>query len=176
MDLHQIVAEFRKLGYVSLGEGPKHPEGNPNVQLAIDQFLAMYPTIALDQSFVDFLEYYSAAAIDWPQEQLTIEIYGFSSDVTLEIARPEEPLQDENGFYRFAEILVKPGPNGEKAIDGLYAFDVTGTRRNGIYQRISLWSENTASISYQWYCQTFAEWLARVVEAGGRLPLVSYSP
>jgi hypothetical protein len=176
MDLHGAVAEFQNLGYVSIGKGPKHPKGDPNLQQAIDEFLAEYPTIARDRSFANFLEYYSAAAIDWPDEQLTIEIYGFSSDITLLIAQPEETLVDAQGFFRFSEILVKPGPHGEKAIDGLYAFDVSQNRSAGIYQKTTVWTTDSDTINYVWYCRTFLEWLSRVVEAEGRLPLVTYSP
>jgi len=176
MDLHEIVTEFQNLGYVSLGKGPKHPEGDSSLQPEIDEFLAQYPTIARDRSFVDFLEYYSAAAVDWPDEQLTIEIYGFSPEITLLIGRPEEPLIDALKFFRFSEILVKLGPHGEQAIDGLYAFDISKDRVAGIYQKTTVWTTDSASINYAWYCATFSEWLSRVVEAGGRLPLVSYDP
>src|SRR5215213_7106968 len=125
MDLHEIIRNFQKIGYVSIGMGPKHPQGNTELQENINHFLDRYPTIAKDISFVEFLEYYSAAAVDWPDEELTLEIYGFSSDINIDIGSPSEPIVDYKGFLRFAEILVKPGPNGEEAIGGVYAFDIT---------------------------------------------------
>jgi len=172
MNIHEVVKGFQALGYVTLGAGPKHPKGNPKTQLEIDAFLKQYPTIAQDQGFVEFLEYYSAAAVDWPNEQLTIEVYGFSPDITLEIARPEEPLEDHNGFFRFAEILMIPVPDDEQAIASTYAMDVTGTRTAGIYQKFSVWSEDSRMMDYEWCCENFLVWLSRVVNAGGRLPMV----
>jgi len=174
MNIHEVVKGFQALGYVTLGAGPKHPKGNPKTQLEIDAFLKQYPTIAQDQGFVEFLEYYSAAAVDWPNEQLTIEVYGFSPDITLEIARPEEPLEDHNGFFRFAEILITPGPDGEQSIASTYAMDVTGTRAAGIYHKLSVWSEDSRMMDYGWHCDNFLVWLSRVVRAGGRLPMVDY--
>ena len=175
MDLHAVMAEFRKLGYVSIGQGPKHPQGNPDLQHEIDEFLAQYSGIARDESFVEFLAYYSAAAVDWPHLELTIEIYGFSPDITFYIAHPDEPLLDEKGFYRFAEIVVEPGPKGEESIGGLYAFDVTGHRNPGIYQKVRVASALEVPIDYAWCSNSFLAWLSRVVQARGRLPLVSYN-
>src|SRR5258707_10659352 len=101
-------------------------------------------------------------------------IYGFSPDITFIIGQPEENLVDYQGFFRFSEILVKPGPNGEEGIAGQYAFDTTGNRRTGIYQKTIVWSVDSRKVDYEWYCETFLEWLSRVVEATGRLPLVTY--
>lgn len=174
MNLYDTVNAFKDLGGVSIGKGPKHPEGNPSLQQKIKQFLGEYPQIGRDDGFVEFLEYYSAASIDKPHEQLTLEIYGFSPDITLDISQADEPLIDEKGFFRFAEILVKPGPHDEKAIGGLYAFDCTGQRRRGIYQKIYLWSSNSETMNFEWYCETFINWLADVVESKGLLPLAIY--
>ncbi len=176
MDLHEAVAAFRKLGYVSIGKGPKHPEGDPEKQQEIDDFFEEYPAIARDRSFVSFLEFYSAAALAWPDYQLAIDIFGFSTDLTLNIARPEELLLDDEGFYRFAEINVRPGPNGERMISGLYAFDATNKRLCGVYQKVRVASAALVHTNYEWCCDSFLEWLSRVVEVGGRLPLVSYNP
>jgi len=105
-------------------------------------------------------------------------IHGFSADITLHIDGREETLLEWGGFYRFAEILVKPGPNGEKGVGASYAFAVNADRKSGIYQRISLWSEFekviTHDINYEWYCETFLEWLSQVVDAQGRLPMKQY--
>lgn len=171
MDLKSLMQDFQNIGFVSIGKGPQHPEGDPEIEAGIQDFLEQYPSIAEDDTFVEFLLHFSAAAVDWPDEQLTIEIYGFSPDITLEIANPEEPLLDNDGFFRFAEILVKPGPEDEKAIDSLYAFDTTGTRKKGIYHKISLWSEDTHRIEFRWCCESFLEWLSMTVDAKGRLPM-----
>lgn len=175
MDLHEVMKAVQTLGYTRIGKGPKHPEGDPQVQAEIDEFLALHPQVKRDQSFVDFFEYYSAIAIAWPNEALDLIVYGFSPDITLEIAHPDERLDDENGFFRFAEIIVKPEPYGKESIGSTYAFDTTGQRRSGIYQ-----STKASGIhrrwppEYEWYCETFIEWLRRVVEDQSRFTASRY--
>jgi hypothetical protein len=170
MNLHEVMGRFVRLGNVTVGMGPKHPSGvATEVQEEIDTFLAKYPALRRDQSYVDFLEYYSAAAVDWPNEKLIIEIYGFSDEISLLIAHPDEPLLDEDGFYKFAEIMIK---TGRKIVDSFgmeYAFDTTGERRAGVYHRVAPPRVYTETLPYEWYCSTFLEWLEHVVEKQGRL-------
>lgn len=166
MDLHEVMKAVENLGYIRIGKGPKHPDGDPEVQAEIDEFLALYPQVKQDQSFVDFFEYYSAIGTEWPNEALIFIVYGFSPDIMMEIAHPDEALVDENGFFRFAEIIFHPEPYGKEGIASVYAFDTTGQRRSGIYQETKeagvyrRWPPK-----YEWYCETFLEWLTRVVEA-----------
>jgi len=164
VELNEVIKAFQNLGYTRIGKGPKHPEGDAQRQAEIDEFLARYPQVKRDKSFVEFFEYYSALAIDWPNEALTLVVHGFSPDISLEIARPEEPLVDEKNFFRFAEIIVQPGPNGERAIGSLYAFDTTEQRRSGIYQKTKASGIHSPWPEFEWYCETFIEWLSRVVD------------
>jgi len=60
MDLPELMKQFEAIGYASIGKGPAHPDGNPELKHEIQDFLKEYPRIAQDAGLVSFLEYYSA--------------------------------------------------------------------------------------------------------------------
>jgi hypothetical protein len=170
IDLHEVMKHFITLGNVTVGMGPKHPSRVAReMQEEIDQFFARYPALHRDQSYVDFLEYYSAAFVGWPHRTLMISIYGFSEDVTIPIAQPDEPLVDEDGFHRFAEIIVKTGEGRSDFVGMEFAFDATGERKSAVYHRTAPMGVDSRTLPYEWYCDTFLEWLIQVVEKQGRL-------
>jgi hypothetical protein len=172
MNLHELIEGFVNLGYASVGFGPRHPDMPVHkLQSEIEAFFTRYPSLQSDQGYVDFLLTYSAASIDWPDERLVMEIYGFS-DFTTSLPHPDEPLIDENGFFRFAEIQI--GPILEDNTVGIeFAWDITGERRDGIYRRILTMADYDRDawkyITYTWYCGDFLEWLEDVVNKQGKL-------
>lgn len=77
-----------KLGYAAVGRGPKHPE-SPNLELQkeIDSFLEQYSFLRKDQGYIDFLEYYSGAMVDWPKGELVIAIFGFLEEISFHLIK-----------------------------------------------------------------------------------------
>src|SRR5262245_34495819 len=104
MTLKELMSEFMALGYATVGAGSKHPVmPAPELQSHIDEFLAENPSLKKDQSYVEFLEVYSGAAVDYPDFQLTVLIYGFS-DVSVTFLDPQILFVKPEGFIQFAEI------------------------------------------------------------------------
>jgi hypothetical protein len=139
------------------------------LQKEIDEFLQKNQILRNDQGYVDFLETYSAASVDWPNEMLIIQIYGFSPEITIEVAHPDEALVDKDGFFRFAEIILKTGDTKKDFVGLSYAYDTTGKRPYGVYQSTLPYGADFRTIPYKSYGNSFLAWLKDVIEKKGKL-------
>lgn len=168
MDIHSLMKKFSNLGYASIGRGPKNTESpRSELQQEIDNFLDEHPYLRNDSGYVDFLEYYSGARVDFPEGELVIDIFGFLEEIGFHLIKDRfgESDIDEQGYFMFCTTVVQVAkdsdPNNEEL--GLdYAFDATGKRTWGIYRVINYGE-------YEWYCSSFLEWLEKLIDKKGLL-------
>lgn len=82
LDIHSLMKKFSNLGYASVGRGPKNTESpRPELQQEIDNFLDEHSYLQNDSGYVDFLEYYSGARVDFPEGELVIDIFVFLEEI-----------------------------------------------------------------------------------------------
>lgn len=166
MNIHSLMTRFTELGFASVGRGPKHPQSpRPELHEEIDNFLSQHPYLRKDNGYIDFLECYAGAMVDWPNGELVIDIFGFSEDVSLHLTQDEGSVIDDEGFYAFCSSVVRVDKDQESKHEYLglgYAFDSTGTRKWGVYRCIE-------DEPCQWYCASFREWLKELIDKKGRL-------
>jgi hypothetical protein len=169
MDLSVLMHRFTELEYASIGFGPRHPTApNPMLQPNVDAFLAGNPYLKKDQGYVDFLETYSAAAVNWPNQELMIDIYGFTPEITIYLPDPDEPLTFNGSFFRFAESFVKTGPDKRDFVGLSFGFDSTGVQKPGVYRHVYLPGDDWKTLPFVWYKASFLEWLEDLVNKAGR--------
>ena len=166
MDIHSLMQNFTELGYVTVGRGPKHPE-SPSLELQkeIDSFLEQYSFLRKDRGYIDFLEYYSGAMVDWPQGELVIAIFGFLEEISFHLIKDGGEVIDDDGFYAFCTSVVRVGEGQDIENESIglgYTFDATGTRRWGVYRSIG-------GGECEWYCDSFLEWLEKLIDKKGLL-------
>ena len=168
-ELQSLIDTLAQWTTALIGRGWRHPQ-QPNLSIKEEtiNFLQDYPALQQDKSYVDFLEMYAAAMIDYPDGTLTISIFGFLDDISLHFTKDEGLIVDEDGFLMFCSTVVTiPTPNGTESIGLDYAFDVTGMRKPGIYQDIV--DANHPSATFKWYAPNFLDWLYQLVNKKGIL-------
>lgn len=182
MGYTELLAQLETLGAVACGCGPKHPVSpQPSLQEEIDQFFSKYPQLRHDQSYREFLETYAGTVVERPDETLSIHIYGFTEDITMYLSTPDESVLEEDAtFFRFADITLNLEQKRGLDIGIGFAFDISGTRRAGVY-RSTYFPDKDFQASYyppgvafltsknNWYCDSFIEWLERVTRFKGVL-------
>lgn len=138
MDIHSLMKKFSRLDYAAVGKSPLHTE-SPRLELQkeIDNFLDEHPYLRHDYGYVDFLEYYSGARVDYPEGELVIDIFGFLEEIGFHLIKDRfgESDIDEQGYFMFCTTVVQVAKgedsnNEELGLD--YAFDATGKRTSGI--------------------------------------------
>ena len=155
MDVHSLITKFAKLGHVTIGSGPKNPDfTNAELQKEIDDFLLKYPFLRKDKDYIDFLEYYSGAMLDWPNGTL-VNIFGFLEDVSLHFTQDVGSIVCEEGYLPFCELIIV---TQQKEFAKGYSFDATGTKHWGVYQF-------TEEEGYTWYCENFLECLNSIINS-----------
>lgn|SRR5574341_1603885 len=167
MDPDAIMTDFARLEYAMIDFGPKHPTNPvPELQREIDEFFSEYPILRRDKGYVAFLETYSAAAVFWPNQELVIQIYGFSEEMTEHLLYPDEPLLEQGRFLRFAEVMIEE----EEDVVGLsFAWEVTGQHSPGVYRQLRQGGADWKTTPYTLYASTFLNWLEEIVTKNGRL-------
>lgn len=173
MNLHETMKQFQQLDYAVVGKEVKHPSSsNKELSNALSQFFSFFVKLTHDRDYVEFLEIYGGAAIIYPDYDFVLGINGTSLDVVENILYPDESLVEDGRFFRFADITIQPLDN-LKAITGIsFAFDISSQTRLGIYRKyvgpnISL--EQGLKQPYEWYCESFLNWLVKVIEVKGEL-------
>jgi hypothetical protein len=172
-NLATLMNKLADLGHATIGQGWRHPASrNTGIQDEIDRFLQRHPYLRQDQGYIDFLEMYAGAMVDYPDGSLTISIFGFLDNLSLHLTKDEEfsgPAIDENGFFMFCSSVVagKTSLGKHESIGLDYAFDATGTRPWGVYR--SMTTSDQPTIAYEWYAASFLDWLAELVDKKGEL-------
>ncbi len=169
-DIDVLMKRFADLGNGEIGRGPRHPIA-PNAALAplVEAFLKDYPELRQDKGYVDFLEKYGGASILWPHGDLLVDIFGFSGTST-NLLEFYGQIVDKQGYLWFCSevIRVRPGYDTRLTTRGLqFAFDHTHQRRWGIYRGID--NEDSTQRNFEWYCDTFLDWLNLLIEYKGNL-------
>jgi hypothetical protein len=169
MNLQEIVKKLSLFEYSLVHGGPRHPEyPNPSFADQIAQVFEAYPKLRKYHDFVDFLEMYVGAIIIYPDNSVDAAINGVW-DYTEHLL--EDTALEENKYMRFASIMLHPSAEGQ--IRGIhFAFDISDAGQ-GIY-RSANYNDAKAQFGmrrtpYEWYCDTFIEWLEKFVAADGRL-------
>jgi hypothetical protein len=165
-----------------IGQGPAHPAApNPTLVERITTWLAVHPFLNRDAVYVDFLRRYSgvdviaeytaenvAKGLDWD-----LDIPGFATVGSIDCLDdtgghsrhfdPTVPHISETGFYHFATVCFRHSGLGDEPSDWAYeefGFDASGKRRWGVYRIVD---------PADWFCETFSEWLARVIDSRGHI-------
>ncbi len=167
-----LTAKFLMLGYARIGQGPRHPVV-PNVpmQARIDEFFRKHPRLRLDAGYVEFLEKFSAAELTWPKGELEVMIHGFSPEEleVNDLLKPDEPLYDQFGYFRFCEVIISPksDPRGEIGVN--FAWYLNEDRPLGVYRRVTPIQQALNPPPYTWYRATFVEWFEELIRKQGKL-------
>jgi hypothetical protein len=100
MDIHSLMKKFSNLGYASVGRGPKNTESpRPKLQKEIDNYLDEHPYLQNDSGYVDFLEHYSGARVDFPLCELVIDIFGFLEEIGFHLVKDRFQYCSVNDFF-----------------------------------------------------------------------------
>jgi hypothetical protein len=134
----------------------------------IEAFLNEYPFLRQDQGYVDFLESYAGAWVAWPNNDLVIDLFGFTQ-VSTHIVKEDGYIVDPTGFLTICDGMVRLREGGfrEGVIGQGFAFDATGERKWGIYRYVMI---DGIEAAMDWYCETFLQALSALIETKGRLP------
>lgn len=161
-ELTRLMTALGKLGDLETVCSPGHPAGARLVR-EVEDFLNQYVFLRNDAGYVAFLQRYAGAGFKSHDDMLSLDLFGFSEDVTLHILRGEGDVI-ENGLLTFADLLIplEPGRGVFVNTKGCgFGFPATPQRQWGVYQI----SEGRSCR----YCDSFLEWLAQFVDKKGRL-------
>jgi len=170
MDVHSLVNKFLELSEAEVDRGPQHPtEPDPELEAPVNDFLDQYPFLRQDAGYVEFLKAYSGAYVIWPDDQLLIDIFGFS-EVSSPIEVEEYPVVDNEGYLTFCSVAyrVKPGGGVENIQTLGFAFDATSERKPGVYRQLVGREPGSPTVT-DWYCETFLELFRDLIDKRGRL-------
>jgi hypothetical protein len=156
---------FRQLPGAILDHGPDHPlSPDAEREREVEAYFRRYPFLLADSGYVAFVRRYLWAGTEG--DNVGIHVYAPVS----EVYDPywNNPL-DEEGFFTFATseywLLGHPGRQNNIALG--FGFDSTGDHRKGVYRSAMLASRE--QVPWSWYCETFAEWLERIIQRRGQL-------
>lgn len=172
-ELHKTVNRFSQFAYSQVGNGPDHPT-NPDKSISnrIDQFLENNKFLLIDETYVEFLKCYSAAAILLPDLKFMVHIFGFSPEITMEVDRPDESLHEKNGIFRIAEMLIQRGP---RMVHDTLGYNVGyDYRASGVYIKSIPQGTPYAKmpeIPYVRHYDSFLQWLKQLVDEGSDFSL-----
>ncbi|GEM_PF-5542114 len=169
MEVTEMISRLSKLEYSLVHGGHRHSEfPNQDVIDEIKQVFETYPKLTKDSGFVDFLEMCSGAIIIYPDDSIDVSIYGvwdYSGDILSDTERIGER------FLPFAGIMFHP-PIKESDLKSLsFAFDISSDDL-GVYRRANYADElieRSQLSNYTRYCDTFLDWLERLINTKGRL-------
>jgi len=173
MTLDEMVAQLSERSLVSLGRSFAHPIWpNPALEQDVNQFLYHYSFLKQDAGYVKFLECYAGAFVFDHTSDSTLDILGFSIASSHIIDYPGEIINEE-GFLVFCVSLVNFYENEKRQeVEISYAFDATGTRQWGIYAKtLAITRIQDVNPRYMFYCNTFTDWLQRVIDKNVFAPL-----
>lgn len=160
--LTELMADLGKLGRLVTVCSPEHP---PDARLAgeIEAFLDGYRYLHRDAGYVAFLRHYAGAALKSYDDMLSLDLFGFSEEVTVHLVHGEGEIV-ENGLLTFADLLI-PLESGlgvfVKTAGCGFGFPESAEQRWGVYKI----NEDRSF----WYCSSFLEWLAHFIDKKGRL-------
>jgi hypothetical protein len=161
--MYPLVERLQELGHLEVGFGPRHPVApNPTIAGNLEMFFAQYPFLRQDQGYVDFLECYAGLYLERPDDELILDIFGFT-DVSSNIMGLEGPIVDNDGFLTFCDGTVRSTETNNVAelCPLSFSFDATQNRTKGVYY--------TTRQSNYWYCESFLDWLEIIVTTRGKL-------
>lgn len=168
MNVEEIGQQLSKMEFALVHGGPRHPVyPNVSAQSQINQVFDAYPRLRKDQSYVDFLEMYAGALILYPDSSIVVLIHGIW-DYTPHLLDGEFV---DGKYLCFADVMFDPPINDDILSVG-FAFDISNDEP-GIFRSVDYDDpEGEFSIRrepYRPYCDTFVEWLDKLVRVKGRL-------
>lgn len=137
------------------------------LQRQVDALLATYPFLERDAGYVAYLRRYGGAIVV-RVDALVLSLYGFSHDIGMHIVDgPGEPVCD--GCLVFCDMsvpaAVRARTDVKETVETVavgFGFEATGERRPGVYRFVD-------GGDGEWFCETFLEWLAILIETDGQI-------
>lgn len=159
-DVSDAIDAMATLGECPVAWQPVAAANDATLQDGVTALLSSYPFLAGDPGYVAFLRGYGGALLI-TEGNLVMSVFGFSHDIGMHLVDgPGELISD--GCLVFADMVI---PREGKALASNavgFGFEATGQRRSGVYRYLN-------GGSPAWYCETFLEWLRRVVASKGRM-------
>jgi hypothetical protein len=181
-DLPSLMRQFANLGQATVGHGPDHPEApNAVARPAVEAFVRQFPALGQAPDYLHFLRHYGGAILEVPDAaspRWSVWLPGFKEAGPGLAPWKEDGFgPDPGGFLLFAHML-----NQATRTEIEFGFLLTGQQCPGVYRTLSTaddWqglpptSESAAllreRLGRNWYCGSFHEWLARLVDRGEAL-------
>ncbi|MFK7798741.1 MAG: hypothetical protein AB8E82_14925 [Aureispira sp.] len=159
-----LLEKLRSLGKLYLGIGPTYPSSNSlKLQLSINELLKLYPFLLDMSDYVEFLKLYGGLSYTQKKYRVSVDLFGISTTVSTSLIDGEGDAVSDDGILTFCSMaLIPKGVDVNfKNIKGIgFGFEVTGKRKFGIYRKVD-------SEAYEYYCETFTNWLKLFVEKEG---------
>jgi hypothetical protein len=166
VELDDLILQFSRLPHAVVGHGPRHPVSpDPSIEQDVSRFLEEHPSLRRDAGYVEFLEKYSGAAFDYPDQTVAVEIIGFSSE-SMNVYELDSPVV-QDGLMVFALCAYHSFRDG--GIDTYehdFAIAADDRRKPGIYRYYGSTRHPEPSVS--WHAEDFVTWLEEFVGRGGR--------
>jgi hypothetical protein len=139
-------------------------------------FDEQYPGLTADPGYVAFLWTYAGLLrLDAGHHHL-FYLFGFGPATADNLHDLHEDLADEDRMFTFAECTVD-GDLPERPLDADsvdFGFDLTGSRRPGVYRYES--TTHGPRAAWVWHTDDFASFLAEAVATGGVWPRPQLGP
>ena len=166
--IDDLVGRLSLLPRAAIGHGFRHPTSPDSTRKRDYQAtLTQYPFLERDPGYLAFLSRYSGAAVySYPDEDISIHLFGFIDDVFHLLHGPGETV-DQDGFMAFGYTELTLSNSDQDVVTLGFSFDATGSRRWGIYRSVRQPGGDTQGPD--WYCLSFIEWLRLAIAAKGRL-------
>lgn len=167
--IDDAMSQFAIIPGSSVGRGPRHRlEPNPGLEPRITRFLKTYPLLRRDDGYVEFLERYAGASIENDDFSQIVDILGFT-DASTDIEEMDGPMVDAEGFLMVAEAIyhLREGDRTTGTLQHAFAYDMTGTRPEGLYHSLVSAEHPTPAFAYAF--EGFQAWLEDVVAREGWL-------
>src|SRR6266542_4038675 len=154
--IEALIARLAALGGWKSARDVVGTDADDAFQAELERLLAEFPFVARAQDWLEFLRRFGGGMWSRASDGLSLGLYGFSHDVTMHILDgPGDPVGD--GILLFGDISLPTG-----GVELAFGFEATGERRWGVYRFVD-------GGDPEWYCESFHEWLERLVEREGRL-------
>jgi hypothetical protein len=162
---------FSKLDCATVGRGPRHPTApDESNRACIASFIDNNPYLRRYPDYIEFLECYGGAVLDYPDDHPVREfllLFGFDDFV-----HAADPV-DSEGFYIFCTATSLHNMSHDR--ECAFYFDATAKRPIGVYgQLVDCDKPNHGDREH--YCPTFLEWLEELVDRKGRPVLTQRRP
>src|SRR4051794_23534536 len=127
-EIAEVGRLLSRMPHAEIGRGPRHPK-RPQKALA-DRVVNHLRDLQLDQidrHYAAFLLGFAGASVEYSDNSIYVDIFGFSEGVCTDLSLPEGDFVDEAGFYMFCSSVFQTGPTQflEDITGVAFAFDTS---------------------------------------------------